>query len=114
MVRKGTADAPVPHDAEIELRGRAVRASSLPLPSGGAIVVLYDVTRLRALEGQSREFLASAAHELRTPVTAISGSAETLLSGGADAATEKEFLDVIHRNAQRIAALEQGQKNANF
>ena len=94
-----------PHEAEIQLRGRAVRASSLPLPSGGAIVVLYDVTRLIALELQSREFLASAAHELRTPVTAISGSAETLLSGGADAATAAEFLDVIHRNAQRIARL---------
>jgi two-component system phosphate regulon sensor histidine kinase PhoR len=95
----------VPHDAEIQLKGRAVRASSLPLPSGGAIVVLYDVTRLRALEGQSREFLASAAHELRTPVTAISGSAETLLGSGADAATAQEFLEVIHRNAQRIARL---------
>jgi two-component system phosphate regulon sensor histidine kinase PhoR len=96
---------PEPHEAEIQLRGRSVRASSLPLPSGGAIVVLYDVTRLVALELQSREFLASAAHELRTPVTAISGSAETLLSGGADPATAAEFLDVIHRNAQRIARL---------
>jgi two-component system phosphate regulon sensor histidine kinase PhoR len=103
--KPGATDARVPHDAEIELRGRAVRASSLPLPSGGAIVVLYDVTRLRALEGQSREFLASAAHELRTPVTAISGSAETLLGSGADAATAQEFLEVIHRNAQRIARL---------
>jgi two-component system phosphate regulon sensor histidine kinase PhoR len=102
---KPGAPAPTPHEAEIQLRGRAVRASSLPLPSGGAIVVLYDVTRLIALELQSREFLASAAHELRTPVTAISGSAETLLSGGADAATSAEFLDVIHRNAQRLARL---------
>jgi len=102
---RGPTEGPLPHDAEIELRGRAVRASSLPLPSGGAIVVLYDVTRLRALEDQSREFLASAAHELRTPVTAISGSAETLLSGAADPETAREFLDVIHRNAQRIGRL---------
>jgi two-component system phosphate regulon sensor histidine kinase PhoR len=95
-----------PHDAEVSLRGRAVRASCIPLrESRGAVVVLYDVTRLRALEGQSREFLASAAHELRTPVTAISGSAETLLGGAADPATAKEFLEVIHRNAQRIATL---------
>jgi two-component system, OmpR family, phosphate regulon sensor histidine kinase PhoR len=103
--RPGSGDGAAPHEAEITLRDRAVRASALPLPSGGAIVVLYDVTRLRALEGQSREFLASAAHELRTPVTAISGSAETLLSGAADAETAAEFLSVIHRNSQRIARL---------
>src|SRR5262249_54290753 len=53
----------------------------------GAIVVLYDVTRLRALEAVRREFLSNAAHELRTPVTAISGYAETLLASGVDPET---------------------------
>ncbi len=101
-------------DAELELVGRAVRASARPLgPSRGrpghndpgAIVVLYDVTRLRALEAVRREFLSNAAHELRTPVTSISGYAETLLAGGVDPETSQEFLTTIHRNAQRIAAL---------
>jgi two-component system, OmpR family, phosphate regulon sensor histidine kinase PhoR len=124
-----------PADAELELVGRAVRASARPLggrieplrpvariadgddasradPGAGdpgaipgAIVVLYDVTRLRALEAVRREFLSNAAHELRTPVTSISGYAETLLGGGVDAETSHEFLTTIHRNAQRIAAL---------
>ncbi|TMQ11510.1 MAG: HAMP domain-containing protein [Deltaproteobacteria bacterium] len=92
-------------DEELELVGRAVRASARPLGDPGAIVVLYDVTRLRALEAVRREFLSNAAHELRTPVTAISGYAETLLGGGVDAETSQEFLTTIHRNAQRIAAL---------
>jgi two-component system phosphate regulon sensor histidine kinase PhoR len=114
-------------DEELELVGRAVRASARPLgapgrdiplrptmkprregPSRadpGAIVVLYDVTRIRALEAVRREFLSNAAHELRTPVTSISGYAETLLGGGVDAETSQEFLTTIHRNAQRIAAL---------
>ena len=96
-------------DAELELVGRAVRASARPLgPSRGdpgAILVLYDVTRLRALEAVRREFLSNAAHELRTPVTSISGYAETLLAGAVDAETSQEFLTTIHRNAQRIAAL---------
>ena len=106
-------------DDELELVGRAVRASARPLgdPSRadrlrspargdpGAIVVLYDVTRLRSLEAVRREFLSNAAHELRTPVTSISGYAETLLGGGVDAETSQEFLLTIHRNAQRIAAL---------
>lgn len=91
-------------DAELELRGRAVRASVRPLPEG-ALVVLYDVTQLRALESVRREFLSNAAHELRTPITAISGYAETLLSGPVDAQTSTEFLEIIHRNANRIAHL---------
>jgi len=45
-------------DEELELVGRAVRASARPWRSG-AIVVLYDVTRLRALEAVRREFLST-------------------------------------------------------
>jgi two-component system, OmpR family, phosphate regulon sensor histidine kinase PhoR len=92
-------------DEELELVGRAVRASARPLGDPGAIVVLYDVTRLRALEAVRRDFLSNAAHELRTPVTSISGYAETLLAGGVDPETSHEFLSTIHRNAGRIAAL---------
>jgi two-component system phosphate regulon sensor histidine kinase PhoR len=98
-----------PEEAELELVGRTVRASARPLGARSdavaAILVLYDVTRMRALEAVRREFLSNAAHELRTPVTSISGYAETLLGGGVDAETSKEFLVTIHRNAQRIAAL---------
>jgi two-component system phosphate regulon sensor histidine kinase PhoR len=94
-----------PSEEELELVGRTVRASARPLEQGSVIVVLYDVTRLRALESVRREFLSNAAHELRTPVTSISGYAETLLGGGVDADTSKEFLTTIHRNAQRIAGL---------
>jgi two-component system phosphate regulon sensor histidine kinase PhoR len=94
-------------DKELELVGRTVRVSARPLGGGkdGAIVVLYDVTRMRALEAVRRDFLSNAAHELRTPVTSISGYAETLLGGAIDADTSKEFLSTIHRNAQRIAGL---------
>lgn len=95
-------------DEELELSGRAVRASAIPLGGpqhSGAIVVLYDVTRMRALESVRREFLSNAAHELRTPVTSIAGYTETLLGGGVDAETSTEFLQTIHRNAGRIAAL---------
>lgn len=98
-----------PADADLELVGRAVHASARPLrpfgPQPGAILVLSDVTRIRALEAVRRDFLSSAGHELRTPVTAISGYAETLLAGGVDAETSREFLTTIRRNAQRIAAL---------
>ena len=80
-------------------------AKAKALIDQGAILVLYDVTRMRALEAVRREFLSNAAHELRTPITAISGYAETLLGNPVDAETTKEFLQTIHRNAERIAGL---------
>jgi two-component system, OmpR family, phosphate regulon sensor histidine kinase PhoR len=92
-------------DAELELSGRAIRATARRLAAPGAILVLYDVTRMRALEAVRREFLSNAAHELRTPITSISGYAESLLGAPVDAETSKEFLQTIHRNAGRIAAL---------
>ena len=92
-------------DAELELSGRSIRATARPLGDPGAILVLYDVTRMRALEAVRREFLSNAAHELRTPVTSISGYAETLLGAPVDSETSKEFLQTIHRNAERIAGL---------
>ena len=90
-------------EEELELVGRTVRASARPLPRSAVIVVLYDITRMRALEAVRREFLSNAAHELRTPVTSISGYAETLLGGGVGADLQKEFITTIHRNARRIA-----------
>jgi two-component system phosphate regulon sensor histidine kinase PhoR len=90
-------------EQELELLGRTVRASARPLRAGSVIVVLYDVTRMRALEAVRRDFLSNAAHELRTPVTSIAGYAETLLGGAVDAETSKEFITTIHRNARRIA-----------
>jgi two-component system phosphate regulon sensor histidine kinase PhoR len=95
----------VDRDLEIAINGRAVRVAARPLPGGGAVAVLYDVTQIRALDRVRREFLASATHELRTPVTAISGYAETLLAGDVDDASAKEFLATIHRNAARITRL---------
>jgi two-component system, OmpR family, phosphate regulon sensor histidine kinase PhoR len=90
-------------ERELELSGRTVRASARILGDGSVIVVLYDVTRMRALETVRREFLSNAAHELRTPVTSISGYAETLLTGKVDDATASEFIATIHRNAKRIS-----------
>ncbi len=61
--------------------------------------------QLRAIDETRRQFLADVAHELRTPVTAIRGYAETLSQGEVDVDTRSEFLDTIHRNAIRIGEL---------
>src|SRR6185369_7317611 len=67
-------------DREVELDGRTCLFSARPLPGGGAVVVLHDLTDLRRLETIRRDFVANVSHELKTPLTSISGYAETLLS----------------------------------
>jgi len=96
-------------EAEVAIGVRTVRINVRPLPAGrGAVCVLHDVSRLRALEAARREFLANAAHELRTPVTAIAGFAETLADESLPADTRREFVATIGRNADRIARLVTG------
>ncbi|MBK9037130.1 MAG: HAMP domain-containing protein [Myxococcales bacterium] len=104
-----SARAGAPIEDEIELRGRTVRINVRPLPARrGAVCVLHDVSRLRALEVVRREFLANAAHELRTPITAIAGFAETLADDELEPAMRREFVATIARNADRIARLVAG------
>lgn len=62
-------------------------------------------SQLRQIDAMRREFLSDVAHELRTPVTSIRGYAETLTASEMDDGTRTEFLQVIHRNALRIARL---------
>ena len=72
----------------------------------GALVVLNDITRLQRLENIRRDFVANVSHELKTPITAIKGSVETLL-GGAMEETEdaNRFLEIISRQAERLNAI---------
>jgi signal transduction histidine kinase len=51
------------------------------------------------------DFVANVSHELKTPLTSISGYAETLVHDAADPATHKRFLDVILANARRMQRL---------
>jgi two-component system, OmpR family, phosphate regulon sensor histidine kinase PhoR len=72
----------------------------------GAVVVLHDVTELRRLERVRQDFVANVSHEFKTPLTAIQGFAETLLSGALDdPANNRRFLEIIRDHATRLARL---------
>jgi two-component system, OmpR family, phosphate regulon sensor histidine kinase PhoR len=92
-------------DREVELDGRTCLFSARPLPGGGAVVVLHDLTDLKRLETIRRDFVANVSHELKTPLTSISGYAETLLSDHPDEATSRRFLETILQNARRMQGL---------
>jgi two-component system, OmpR family, phosphate regulon sensor histidine kinase PhoR len=67
-----------------------------------------DMDRIRRLEITRRDFVANVTHELRTPIAAISGYAETLASGQVEPAKASQFADMMFRHAQRISALVDG------
>ncbi len=74
--------------------------------TSGVVFVFHDVTRLRQLENLRKEFVANVSHELKTPLAAIQGYAETLMGGGLqDSETATRFLGVIHRNALRLNSI---------
>lgn len=72
----------------------------------GAVVVLHDVSELRRLERVRHDFVANVSHEFKTPLTAIQGFAETLLSGALeDPRNNRRFLEIIRDHATRLAVL---------
>jgi two-component system, OmpR family, phosphate regulon sensor histidine kinase PhoR len=86
--------------------GRMFEINAAPLPSGGALVVLHDVTRIEAAEKSRRDFIANVSHELRTPLTSIQGYVETLVEDPRpNPETTREFLGIIHKNATRMNRL---------
>lgn len=92
-------------DREIELDDRTCLLSARPLPEGRAVLVLHDLTEMRRLETMRRDFVANVSHELKTPLTSISGYAETLLADDLEADTRKRFLETIRSNAERMQRL---------
>lgn len=88
------------------LPGKIFEVAASPMPGGGAVAVLHDITRIEQVERTQREFVANVSHELRTPLTSITGYVETLLDHEAGLSLQaREFLTTIHKNATRMNRL---------
>ena len=86
--------------------GRAFDVTAAPLPDGGAVAVLRDLTETERVEKTRRDFIANVSHELRTPLTSIQGYAETLLDSTPDhTLPSREFLEIIRKNSARMSRL---------
>lgn len=73
---------------------------------GGVLLVLQDVSAIRRLERMRSEFVANVSHELKTPITAVKGFAETLLGGAVDdPETARSFLQIIFDESDRLNRL---------
>ena len=87
------------------LPGRSFDVTAAPLPGGGAVAVIRDLTETERVEKTRRDFIANVSHELRTPLTSIQGYTETLLDGTSENGHSREFLDIIRKNATRMSRL---------
>ena len=67
--------------------------------------VFHDVTQLKSYETLRADFISNLTHELRTPLSALYGYAETLIRGVDDRETSMRFLGIIERQARRLARL---------
>ncbi|OKP87811.1 PAS domain-containing sensor histidine kinase [Paenibacillus helianthi] len=89
---------------------RIVRLDGVPMIQDGScrgmLFLLQEVTEIRRLEKMRSEFVANVSHELKTPVAAVKGFAETLLGGGVtDEKTARSFLQIIYDENERLNRL---------
>ncbi len=69
----------------------------------GVIAVFHDITQLRQLEQMRKDFVANVSHELKTPLTSISGFVETMLDDPEmDPETRKKFLQIMAKETGRL------------
>jgi two-component system, OmpR family, phosphate regulon sensor histidine kinase PhoR len=85
--------------------GKVFEVNAAPMPGGGAVAVLHDVSEIERSETTRRDFVANVSHELRTPLTCITGYVETLLDDSNLSRQTREFLQIILKNASRMNRL---------
>ena len=85
--------------------GRVFDVTAAPMPGGGVVAVMHDQTDIERVEKTRRDFIANVSHELRTPLTSIQGYAETVLEHEQLTDTTREFVEIIRKNAMRMARL---------
>jgi signal transduction histidine kinase len=88
---------------EVVIGDHTLAVTARPLSGGGAVLALFDLTRVRRLEAVRRDFVANVSHELRTPLTIVGGFAETLAHDEElPADRRRQFAGRILNNTRRM------------
>jgi len=95
-----------PDEKIIRVMTSQIREQDNPLQLTGVVIFMDDVTEIRKLEKIRSDFVSNVTHELKTPLTSISGFVETLKSGEIeDDLTRERFLDIIEIETERLTRL---------
>lgn len=84
---------------------RIIEEVTYPAVNKGIIILLRDVTERTERENMRKEFTANVSHELKTPLTTISGFAELLMSGDIPREKVIDFSGEIYKEAKRLINL---------
>ena len=100
-----------PQRVNVKINGRYFEILANPVTShskvSGAVIVIMDITEREKREELRREFTANVSHELKTPLTSISGYAEIMKNGLVKPEDISSFAGKIYSEAQRLIALVQ-------
>jgi two-component system phosphate regulon sensor histidine kinase PhoR len=105
---RGSSDPIVLEVEVLQPQRRVLRVHAVALKTRdgiGGLAVFHDMTEIRRLEAVRRDFVANASHELKTPLTAIRGFAETLVASAVSAEDRERYLKIILNHAERIGTL---------
>ncbi|PKL92178.1 MAG: hypothetical protein CVV21_05345 [Candidatus Goldiibacteriota bacterium HGW-Goldbacteria-1] len=87
---------------QLEINNRVYLAGANYLKeTSGVVLILYDVTGIKEFEEMKKDFVANVSHELKTPLTAIKGFAETL-EAETETESEKKYLGIIIKHTDRL------------
>jgi len=112
VIRESLADR-VSLEREITIRRgmetRYLQVFAVPVVSDsaafGVILLAQDITRIRKLENMRSEFAANVSHELKTPLTVISGFIDTIKDPDIPRKDAERFLDIISLESERLTRL---------
>ena len=101
-----------PDSREYEIGEKALALYTAPIftqegaPATGAVLVCEDITALKKLEQMRTEFVSNVTHELKTPLTSIRGTIETLRTiRPMDEQLQEEMLEIMDLQSERLQAL---------
>jgi two-component system phosphate regulon sensor histidine kinase PhoR len=87
-------------------RPEPAEGTSLGERGVAAVLVFHDITELKRLERVRKDFVANVSHELKTPLTSITGYVEALIDGAKDDPQKcAQFLGVIQRHTESLNAM---------